>query len=156
MGPINNLNYLIQHIASVINKQADQVLQEQLGIGVSQYKILSVLEWSPRVQQKAIAKALGQTEASISRQISLLYKQQLVNKVVDMRNRRARLIKLTNKGLTLLEAADKIIRKFHNEQLSSLSNKKKSELYELLFELHTSICRHDYSITGTYIDYISD
>ncbi|HXR49712.1 MAG TPA: MarR family winged helix-turn-helix transcriptional regulator, partial [Verrucomicrobiae bacterium] len=67
MGPTNNLSYLIQHLAAVMGKQSDQLLQEQLGIGYSQYKILMVLEWNPRVQQRTIAESLGQTEASISR-----------------------------------------------------------------------------------------
>jgi len=54
MGPTNNLTYLVQHLAAVMGKQADQVLQEQLGIGISQFRILMVLEWNPRVQQRTI------------------------------------------------------------------------------------------------------
>ena len=58
MGPTKNLTYLLHHVSSVMGKQSDQVLQEQLGIGLSQYKILMVLEWNPRVQQRAVARDL--------------------------------------------------------------------------------------------------
>jgi DNA-binding MarR family transcriptional regulator len=64
MGPTNNLGYLIQHLAAVMGKQSEHVLKEQLGIGISQYRILMVLDWNPRVQQSAIATSLGQTEAA--------------------------------------------------------------------------------------------
>ncbi|HSX23988.1 MAG TPA: MarR family winged helix-turn-helix transcriptional regulator, partial [Candidatus Saccharimonadales bacterium] len=72
MGPTNNIGYLLQHLSGVLAKQSDQALQERLGIGFSQFKILRVLQHSPQTQQRQIAEWIGKTEASISRQIKLM------------------------------------------------------------------------------------
>ena len=67
MGPVITLGYLLQHTATILMRQSDQVLQERLGIGMSQLKLLMMLQNSPNVQQRKLAECLGQTEASISR-----------------------------------------------------------------------------------------
>ncbi|HMH31098.1 MAG TPA: MarR family transcriptional regulator, partial [Methylomirabilota bacterium] len=109
MGPTKNLSYLVHHLAAVMGKQSDQVLQEQLGIGLSQFKILMVLEWNPRVQQKSIADSLGQTEASISRQIKLLKGKGLLISKTDPTNRRRRITAPTPLGMQVNEAATSIL-----------------------------------------------
>src|SRR5512146_2745468 len=105
MGPANDLNYLIHHLAAVMGKQTEQVLQEQLGVGLSQYKILMVLEWNPRIGQKAIADSLGQTEAAVSRQIKLLKSKNLLTIKPDPHNRRKHITTPTPLGMQLTEAA---------------------------------------------------
>ena len=72
MRPTNTIGYLLQHVSSLLAKQSDQVLQEQLGIGLAQFKILRTLQTEPRTPQREIAFNLGQTEASISRQVKLM------------------------------------------------------------------------------------
>src|ERR1700730_10242599 len=111
MGPINNLSYLMNQLAAVMGKQSDQVGQEQLGIGLSQYKILMVLEWNPRVQQRTIADSLGQTEASISRQIKLLTAKGLLVAKPDPQTRRKHITAPTTLGMQITEAAIAIMRR---------------------------------------------
>ncbi|HXR49776.1 MAG TPA: winged helix-turn-helix domain-containing protein [Verrucomicrobiae bacterium] len=67
MSKTYDLMQLLDHVAATVAKQSDQVLQEQLGIGLSQFKILQVLQAEPRTPQREIARSLAQTEASISR-----------------------------------------------------------------------------------------
>ncbi len=119
MGPTNNLAYLLSHLAAVVGKQSDQLLQEQLGIGLSQYKILLVLEQNPRVQQSAIADSLGQTEASISRQIKLLEAKGLVSIIVDPSNRRRHQSLPTQMGAQMTYAANSIISRRSGGRLSA-------------------------------------
>ena len=111
MGPTNNLVYLIQHLAAIVGKQTEQILQEQLGIGLSQFKILMVLEWNPRVPQRHIADSLGQTEASISRQIKILTGKGLLNSKRDPENRRKHITAPTPMGMQVTEAATNIVRR---------------------------------------------
>lgn len=141
MVPTNNLNYLIQHIAAVMGKQADQVLQEQLGIGLSQFKILMVLEWSPRVQQRAIANALGQTEASISRQIKLLKSKGLLAVKIDPQNRRKHITTPTTLGMQVTEAATAIMRRSFGTEFASLGEDHSAQLFAGLQRLHRITCR---------------
>lgn len=141
MGPASNLNYLLTHLAAVIGKQSDQVLQEQLGIGLSQYRILMVLEWNPRVQQKAIADSLGQTEASISRQISLLTQKGLLVSKPDPQNRRKHITTPTPRGMQLTEAANDIMRRNFGQEFAALGDDRLMGLMTGLQQLHRIVCR---------------
>lgn len=141
MGPINNLSYLLNHLAAVMSKQSDQVLQEQLGIGLSQYKILMVLEWNPRVQQRAIAASLGQTEASISRQIKLLKSKNLLVSRVDSQNRRKHITAPSTLGMQVTEAATDILRRSFGPDFASVGDDRLIQLVAGLQQLHKIVCR---------------
>jgi DNA-binding MarR family transcriptional regulator len=141
MGPTNNLGYLIQHLASVMGRQADQVLQEQLGIGLSQFKILMVLEWNPYVQQSSIAESLGQTEASVSRQIKLLQAKGLLTSRQDPENRRKHITSPTPMGMQITEAASAIMRRSFGPEFSQLGEKQLMQLITGLQDLHRLVCR---------------
>lgn len=141
MGPTNNLSYLLHHLASVHGKQSDQVLQEQLGIGLSQYKILMVLEWNPRVQQRNIADALGQTEASISRQIKLLATKGLLQSRRDPANRRKHITAPTPLGMQVTEAAGNIMRRGFGPEFAQLGDDQLMQLITGLQQLHRVICK---------------
>src|SRR5215469_5364206 len=103
--PINNLGYFLQHVASLLGKQSEQVLQERLGIGFSQFKILRVLQSNPHIKQREIAYNLGQTEASISRQVKLMLDEGLLHSTISPKNRREHITVPTAKGVKLTEAA---------------------------------------------------
>ncbi len=141
MGPANNLSYLIHHLAAVIGKQSDQALQEQLGIGLSQFKILMVLEWNPRVQQRAIADSLGQTEASVSRQIKLLKDKGLLISKADPQNRRKHITTPTTKGMQITEAANNVLRRDFGQDFASLGDDQLMQLVTGLQRLHKLVCR---------------
>jgi DNA-binding MarR family transcriptional regulator len=141
MGPTNNLSYLVQHLAAVIGKQSDQVLQEQLGVGLSQYKILMVLEWNPRVQQNAIADALGQSEASISRQIKLLKVKNLLATKQDPHNRRKHITAPTPLGMQITEAATNILRRSFGPEFARLGDDQLQQMITGLQQLHRVVCR---------------
>ncbi len=141
MGPTNQLSYLIQHLSTVMSKQTEQLLQEQLGIGLSQYRILTALEWNPRVQQKNVADNLGQTEASVSRQINLLTRKGLVAVRPDGANRRRHIIVPTALGMQLTEAANAIIRRNLGPEFAGLGDAQLSQLISSLQALHMIVCR---------------
>lgn len=141
MKPTNNLGFLIQHLAFSLSRQNDQVLQERLGIGYSQFKIMMVLQWKPHVQQKQIADALGQTEASISRQIKLLHDKGLLQSVISPKNRREHLTTLTAKGLRFTEEAVSILNAYHLPMFEQLSSKQQEQLKETLGIMHDYACQ---------------
>lgn len=124
-----------------MGKQADQVLQEQLGIGLSQFKILMVVEWNPRVQQKTIADSLGQTEASISRQIKLLKSKGLLVTKPDPHNRRKHITAPTTLGMQITEAATAIMRRNFGPEYASLGEDQLMQLIAGLQNLHRVVCR---------------
>lgn len=124
-----------------MGRQADQVLQEQLDIGLSQFKILMVLEWNPRVQQKAIADALGQTESAISRQIKLLKARKLLVTKQDPQNRRRHITAPTPHGMQTTEAATAIMRRSLGPEFANLGDDRLVQLVADLQSLHRIICQ---------------
>jgi DNA-binding MarR family transcriptional regulator len=148
MQPIDNIGFLLQRLAFCLARQSDQVLQEQLGIGLSQFKILMVLQWKPNVQQKKIADGLGQTEAAISRQIKLLQKSGLLNITISPENRREHIARLTPKGVRMTDKALEVLNNYHAPMFERLSEKQKTQLLESLNIMYDHACygeklRHD-------------
>jgi DNA-binding MarR family transcriptional regulator len=141
MGPTNTLNYLLTHLAAVMSKQTDQLLHEQLGIGFSQYRILMVLEWNPRIGQSAIASSLGQTEASISRQIKLLKERGLLATQADPLNKRRHITVPTPMGMQLTEAAVNILRRSFGPEYAVLGDDRLTQLLVGLQQLHRITCQ---------------
>lgn len=140
MKPSNNVGYLLSHLAFVLGRQSDQVLLERLGLGFSQFKIMHVLKNAPHVQQRQIAESLGQTEASISRQIKLLQGQGLLSTVKRPENRREHLTTLTPKGDRYTEEAMQILTQYHQPVFDKLSEKQQGQLIELLELMHQEAC----------------
>lgn len=140
MRPTNNVGYLLNHLAFVLGRQSDQVLQERLGIGFSQFKIMMTLQNAPHIQQKVIADKLGQTEASISRQIKLLLEQNLLQTVRRPENRREHITTLTPKGDRLTNEALEILGQYHAPIMEALTEKQQQALSEALQLMHRAAC----------------
>jgi len=140
MNVNDNLGYLLQHTAFVLARHSDQVLQEQLGIGFSQFKILLLLGQSDSTQQRELAVALGQTEASVSRQIKLLAEDGLVVHQANPNNRRQNITRLTVKGLKVTERATEILNRHHSPVFNELSDRQQMILTDLLATVHRAIC----------------
>jgi len=141
MGPTNNIGYLLQHLAFTMSRQNDQLLQDALGIGFSQFKILMVLQRNPYIQQKDIAEALGQTEASVSRQIKLMHDSGLLRTTVTPENRRRHLTVPTDKGVKLTEKAMQALNSYHAPMFKRLTDTEQAELVQILSKMHEHVCQ---------------
>jgi DNA-binding MarR family transcriptional regulator len=124
-----------------MGRQSEQALREQLGIGLSQYKILMELEWNPRTSQKAIADALGQTEASVSRQIKLLKSKGHLQSKLDPNNKRKHITVPTPIGMQLTEAANDILRRSLTSELGNMGEDQLMQLTAGLQKLHKITCK---------------
>lgn len=134
------ISYLFDHIASLLAKQTDQVLQEQLGIGLSQFKILRVLQAEPRTMQREIAASLGQTEASISRQVKLMLSDGLLQSMRNPKDHREHLTVITPKGERLTEAALIAMERYHRPTFAALNDKQQEQIASILHILHSQLC----------------
>ena len=140
MEPVTAIPYLLQHTATMMLRQSDQVLQERLGIGMSQLKILIMLEHDPNARQREIADRLGQTEASISRQMKLMVEKGYLTVAVNPRSRREHLSAVTTKGLKITEAAKEVLTLYQRPIDGVLSEKQRKALAEALAALHAHTC----------------
>jgi DNA-binding MarR family transcriptional regulator len=140
MAVTHSIGYMLQHVASLLGKQSDQVLQEQLGIGLAQFKILQTLNVAPHTPQRDIAYALGQTEASVSRQIKLMVSDGLLHSVRSMNDHREHLTVVTAKGERLTEAGAHVLAKYFQLMLGGLNDKEQQQFMHVLEQLHKSVC----------------
>lgn len=130
----------MHHMVSLMSRESDQMLQEQLGIGLSQYKILTTLHEHPHIQQRMIAQTLGQTEASISRQIKLLTERGMLRATPNPTNQREHLADLTSRGIRMIEAAEQVLSNYHKRFFAGLSTKQQSQILDQLESLHRTVC----------------
>jgi MarR family transcriptional regulator, transcriptional regulator for hemolysin len=140
MEPYNAIGYLLQHMAAILTRQSDQVIQERLGIGMSQFKLLMILRQSPNIQQRKLAECLGQTEASISRQIKLLCEKGLLIVRVNPKSRREHITVPTAKGVKMTEAAMEVLTQYHTPLFDRLNEKQRQHLTDMLVVVHGEVC----------------
>lgn len=100
-----------------------------------------VLDWNPRIQQRTIADSLGQTEASISRQIKLLKTKGLLDSKIDPQNRRKHITVPTLRGMQITEAASDILRRQLSTELAHINENQLLQLTTGLHQLHRQLCR---------------
>jgi MarR family transcriptional regulator, transcriptional regulator for hemolysin len=149
-SPKDTIGYLLQHVSFVLGRHSDQVLSEQLGIGIAQYKIMTILQWRSDIRQRDIAKMLGQTEASISRQIKLMQDSGLLEVRINPSNRREHQTMLTYKGSRLARTATEILNRYHRPAFEHMSARQQQVLHELLTSMHQAVCKDgDSCINGT-------
>jgi DNA-binding MarR family transcriptional regulator len=140
MGTVLTVGYLLQHAATILVRQSDQVLQERLGIGMSQFKLLIMLQKSPNVQQRKLAETLGQTEASISRQVKLMCEKGLITSRVNPKSRREHMMVLTTKGVKMTDAGIEVLEQYHAPMLEGFSEKQQQQFIEMLNKVHDYCC----------------
>jgi DNA-binding MarR family transcriptional regulator len=121
-------------------RQSDQVLQERLGIGMSQFKLLMMLNHEPNVQQRTLADNLGQTEASISRQIKLLIERGMLVINVNPANRREHIATPTAKGIKVADAAQEILNEYHGPVFDQFTEKQLEQMTQMITLMHEAIC----------------
>lgn len=126
----------LHHLSAVFSRESDQILQEQLGLGLSQYKILDALIENSAMQQRHIAVQLGQTEASVSRQIKLLQTKGLIETMRNPVNRREHITTLTPRGERIAEAARNVLINFQTSALGTMPEKQQTQLLALLARIH--------------------
>ena len=135
MDAANAISFRIQSVASSLNKASDKVLQQRLGIGMAQFKILSAVQVNQRLLQRHIATVLNQTEASISRQVQLLHHKHLLVTQLNPKDRRQHITTLTSQGQQIISAALEILEAFQARFVTGLSEKQQTELIQILEQI---------------------
>ena len=121
--------------ATSLAHSSDEILLSSLGIGFSQFKILYVLQAKPNIRQKEIALELGQTEASISRQLKKMYNDGLIITKVHPTNRREHITMLTKRGGRICQQSIKVLNRYHQQFFARLNVTQQDQLVRLLAQL---------------------
>jgi DNA-binding MarR family transcriptional regulator len=130
-----DITYLLHRTASGLAHASDQALLSELAVGFAQFKILRALADNDGVQQKQIALLLGQTEASISRQIRLMETEGLLDVEINPANRRERIVSLTTDGTKCLKQAQEIVARVHAPVIGVLSASQQAQFANMLHRI---------------------
>ena len=139
-----SLVFVSKPLAALLYKASDRVLQEQLGIGMSQFKILGAIQNNQRLLQRHIATILNQTEASISRQIKLLHQRQLLVTQFNPKDHREHITVLTPNGRQVINAATEVLEAFQTQFVEGLSDRQQAELIGLLDQIEQHLQIHSF------------
>lgn len=128
----DDIGSLLHKVSVALDKNSDQVLQERLGIGLAQFRVLLLLLEDDGSKQSVIAKSLSQTQPSISRQVSILQKKGQVIVRRNASSRRERLVFLSQKGAATAEKAVSILNDYHLPMFDRVGGKQQQELTSTL------------------------
>ncbi len=125
----------------MLDKMSEQILQDRLGFGFSQFLVLLTLAGQPKAPQKFVARALDQTQAAVSRQVDILVNLGLVSRTRNPDSKREYVLSLTKPGMKKfrqgLDAIDerfgKLFRIWTREEQQVLSRC----FDKLLLEIHS-------------------
>ena len=136
MSPKHNLGFMLHKLGAMMEKQSDAVLFEQFGLGFSQFKIMMALEHHQGGQQKEIAQFLGQTEASISRQIKLLEEADFISVGEQPENRKKHVITLTARGKQVSSDAMRALNTFYTPILDTMTQPEQMSVLSSLGKVY--------------------
>lgn len=119
--PLLHMTYVLQHLS-------DEALSGEVGVGLSQVRILSTLHPDVPRSQRRVASQLKQTEANISRQLRAMQQQGLVSIKRNKKDGRQRDVTLTPKGSKKYHQAQKLLASQQNRFLRLFSKEESQAL----------------------------
>lgn len=107
----------------------------KFAVSMIQGEILSALASDPEISMSKIADTLGVRKSTITRQMSALKKKRYIDINCSEIDARKRILKLTEKGISLLCALDHCLGSIMSDSLSGLIPPEQSKLAELTLRL---------------------
>jgi len=138
---------LIKEIAvyvNILNSRIKKCFIDQLqknGINVTpeQYLVLDILWERPSLSQQNIADIIQKDKNSVTKIIDSLERKNLVNRVVDKRDRRINKIELTPEGLALEKITTEVAVNYMNEVIKGIDSKDLDKLVEVMRKLKNNL-----------------
>jgi DNA-binding MarR family transcriptional regulator len=104
--------FQIRTITSLMDRWGDRLFREELGIGLSQFLVLSVVDAHPgELNQQWVADRLGLTKGTVSRQIEAAVAAGFLGVTTSTTSRRQNSVTLTDAGTELVRRGDALMAK---------------------------------------------
>jgi DNA-binding MarR family transcriptional regulator len=91
--------FALQKSLFVFDKSAEHTLRQEKMLTLAQFHVLVTLSAMGTVSQQAVAEILQNTQASISRQVAILLRKKLINRVQNLKNKREYKLSCTPLGI---------------------------------------------------------
>ena len=127
----DSLGFRVNQVANKLNNHFNKILHP-FDIAVEQRATLEIIKNDANVNQSVIASVLGKDKTTISRSLNSLEKKGLIIKDDIKNDRRINMIKLTEKGESVLEESLPSVNAFRENINSSLTQEELQMLFNLL------------------------
>ena len=134
------MHYLLQQTYQLSRREIQAGFKENnIELSPEQWSLISELAKEDEQSPSELAKKTGRDKPSASRLIESLKKQELVERVYGQKDRRAHLIKLTEKGRQLHQQLVPVHASVIEQSLQDFSTKEKELLNEMLKKMYTNL-----------------
>ena len=133
-----SLSYLAGKLAFELDRAADQLLQEQVGISYRRFLFLTVLQHIGTVTQHELAVALGYSDPAVSTMLVELAREDYVQAAQSPQHGRKRLVTITPKGSEIVAQGRQLL-DAHFDQLLVIAGVDAARYRELTERLHQAL-----------------
>ena len=113
----------------------DRLQQNGINVTPEQYLVLDILWEKQSLSQQNIADIIQKDKNSVTKIIDSLEKKNLVNRVVDKKDRRINKIELTQEGLALEKITTEVAINFMNDTVKDIDNQDLDKFVEVMLKL---------------------
>jgi len=136
--PDRNLGFLLHDVARLMRKRFEQNARE-LGLTRSQCQVLAHLSRNDGIQQGALAEILEVEPITLTRILDRLEEAGLVERLPHPRDRRVRLLRLTEAAHPLIDGIFAIGAVTRGESLTGVSEEDRDRLFDILSSMKTNL-----------------
>ena len=129
------LTFRLARLNQALNNQVTDVLARHAQIGLTEWRVLSIVASSDAATARAVANLTGSDPAMISRAFKQLEDRGLVLTVRDNTDRRARQVHLTPSGRRLYEDVVPVMRNRQEALLNALSPDERAIIFGAIDKL---------------------
>ncbi|GAB3613697.1 MarR family transcriptional regulator [Humibacter ginsengisoli] len=133
-GPDSEMTWLLHRAAQRMRVATGEAAQRH-GLSLRDHIVLSSLHKSPGLTQIELGRALGMDKTTLTSELDRLEQTGLVERNVDTRDRRARVLTLTAEGEVRRGAIAMDAERAEREALGSFSDADVARLRRMLFDL---------------------
>ena len=125
----------------------DRLQQNGINVTPEQYLVLDILWERQSLSQQNIADIIQKDKNSVTKIIDSLEKKNLVNRVVDKKDRRINKIELTQEGLALEEITTEVAINFMNDTIKGIDNQDLDKFVKVMLKLKDNLDNIDNKLT---------
>lgn len=135
-----NVVYLAGEFAHRFHKALTGAFRANgLNLTVEQFSILALLWYGDGINQQEISERLGRDKTTVARVLNTMEKNQLIQRMIDPRDTRGKLVTLTTKGKSLQKKAVRLSGQWYAKCVGSLTSAEEKAGIAVLLKMMNSL-----------------
>jgi DNA-binding MarR family transcriptional regulator len=131
--------YFFTFISNKLSNDASALYRSRFNIGITEWRVMSVLASKPDIHANQIAAFLGTDKAAISRSLKRLEELKWINPSPTQIDRRSRTIRLSSAGFTVHDEIIELALQRERKVLSVLSPEDQKTFIRILKRIRDAV-----------------